>query len=106
MLVSSDPIEIFVERADSPVSISVYPIVADFTMDQKRYLQVTGLYADRTTEDLTEFSRIEYVSRAPDVAIVQAQGIVTPVAPGTAKITMTYGNLKHEVPVRVRLSDR
>jgi hypothetical protein len=105
-LVNSNPIEIAVERADSPVTISVYPIVADFTMDQKRYLQVTGLYADGTTADLTESSRIEYVSSAPDVASVQAQGIVTPVAPGTAKITITYGNLKHEVPVRVRLSDR
>jgi hypothetical protein len=101
-LVYSDPIDILVERADSPLSISVYPTVADFTMDQKRYLQVTGLYADKTTADLTQSSRIKYVSSAPGIATVQAQGVVTPVTPGSAKITITYGDLKIEVPVLVR----
>lgn len=105
-LVVSTPIHILVERADSPMSISVYPVVADFTMDQKRYLQVTGLYADKTTADLTQSSRIEYVSSAPGVANVDTQGIVTPVAPGVGKITVIYGNLKHDVPLRVRASER
>jgi Bacterial Ig-like domain (group 2) len=100
--VMSDPVVILVERSDSPVSISVYPTVADFTMDQKRYLQVTGLYADKTTADLTQSSRIKYVSSAPGIATVQAQGIVTPVKPGSAKITITYDDLKLEVPVRVQ----
>ncbi len=98
----SDPIDILVERVDSPVSISVYPLVADFTMDQKRYLQVTGVYADKTTADLTQSSQIKYVSSAPGIATVQAQGIVTPVTTGSAKITITYGDLKLDVPVRVR----
>lgn len=101
-LVTSNPVLILVERADSPVSVSVYPVVVDFTMDQKRYLEVTGHYADGTTADLTQSSRIRYVSSAPSVATVQAQGIVTPVAPGSAKITISYGDLKAEVPVRVR----
>jgi hypothetical protein len=91
-----------IERADSPVSITVYPVVADFTMEQKRYLQVTGLYADKTTADLTQSSRIEYAPSDPAVATVDSQGIVTPVGPGSAKITVTYGDLKHDVPVRVR----
>jgi uncharacterized protein YjdB len=73
-------------------------------MGQKRYLQVTGTYADKTTADLTKSSRISYVSSAPGVAKVDAQGIVTPVAPGTAKITITYGDLKLEVPVKVGAS--
>jgi len=101
-MVTSDPITLLVERSDSPVSISVYPPVADFAMDEKRYLQVTGLYADKTTADLTQSSRIRFVSSAPNVAAVQAQGIVTPVAPGSGKITITYGNLKIEVPLKVR----
>ena len=101
-LVFSNSIDVVIERADSPVSITVYPVIADFTMDQKRYLQVMGLYADDTTADLTQSSRIEYVSSAPWVATVQAQGIVTPVAPGTGNITVTYGDLKLDVPVRVR----
>ena len=99
--VISDPVTILVERAESPVSISVYPPLADFTMTEKRYLQVTGLYADKTTADLTQSNRIRFVSSAPNVATVQAQGIVTPVSPGTGKITITYGDLKLEVPVRV-----
>jgi hypothetical protein len=104
-LLNSDPVVILVERADSPISISVYPPMAlDFTMGQKRYLQVTGTYADKTTADLTKSSRISYVSSAPGVAKVDAQGIVTPVAPGTAKITITYGDLKLEVPVKVGAS--
>jgi len=44
----SNPINILVERADSPISIIVYPTIADFTMDQKRYFSVTGTYADCT----------------------------------------------------------
>ncbi len=105
-LVNSDPIDILVERADSPISITVYPVVADFSMEQKRYLQVTGVYADKTTADLTQSSRIKYVSSAPSVATVSPQGIVTPVAPGTGKITVTYGNLTQDVPVKVSRSER
>lgn len=103
-LVNSDPITILVERSDSPVSISVYPPVADFTMNEKRYLQVTGLCADKTTADLTQSSRIRFVSSAPQVATVQAQGIVTPVSPGTGKITIAYEDLKLDVPLRVKES--
>ncbi len=105
-LVNSDPINILVERTESPVSISVYPIVADFTIDQKRYFSVTGLYADHATEDLSQSSRIKYISSDPAVATVDPQGIVTPVAPGSGKITITYGNLKLDVLLRVRLSRR
>ena len=104
--VMSDPITIFVERADSPISLRVYPPTLDFTMDQKRYMQVTGLYADKTTADLSHSKRINYVSSAPDVATVQAQGIVSPVARGTGKITITYGDVKVEVPLKVRESRR
>lgn len=105
-LVSSVLINILVERADSPVSISVYPVVADFTMDQKRYFSVTGLYADHATDDLSQSSRIKYISSDPAVAMVDAQGIVTPVAPGSGEITIIYGNLKLDVPVIVRESQR
>lgn len=105
-LINSKPIIIYVERADSPVSITVYPVVADFTMNEKRFLQVTGRYADGTEADLTESSRIRYVSSAPGVARVDPQGIVTPVAPGSGKIIITYANLKLEVPLLVREAGR
>lgn len=105
-LVYSKPIDVVVERADSPVSMSVSPVALDFTMDQKGYLQVTAVYRDGTNAELTESTQIKYVSSAPDVAIVDSQGIVTPVAPGSARITITYGKLKTYVPVRVRGSGK
>ncbi len=100
--VYSTPIEILVERADSPVSIDVYPVIADFTMDQKRYFSVTGRYADKTEADLSQSSRIKYVSEDPEIATVDAQGIVSPVAPGKTRITITYDNLRKVIPVIVR----
>jgi hypothetical protein len=97
----SNTVRILVERADSPISMSVYPLEADFTMAEKRYFSVTGVYTDKTEADLSQSSRIKYVSNAPGVATVQAQGIVTPVGPGSGTITITYDNLKIEVPLRV-----
>ena len=41
-LLNSHSITVLVERADSPVSLTVYPVIADFTMDQKRYFPVTA----------------------------------------------------------------
>ncbi len=105
-LLSSHPITILVERVDSPVSLTVYPVIADFTMDQKRYFSVTGHYADKTEVDLSQSSRIKYVSSNPQIATVQEQGIVSPVQPGRATISITYDGLTVVVPVRVRGSER
>jgi hypothetical protein len=90
-LVNSELINILIERAHWPVSISVSPVVWDFTMNQKGHLRVTGVYADGTNAEVTQSTRIRYVSDVPDVARVDSQGIVTPVAPGSGKITVTYG---------------
>jgi hypothetical protein len=105
-LVSSEVINILIERADSPVSLTVYPVIADFTVDQKSYFSVTGVYAGKTRVDLTQSNRIKYVSSNPRIATVQEQGIVSPVQPGRAIITVTYDGLKTEVPVRVREPER
>jgi hypothetical protein len=99
-------ISIVVERSDSPVSLTVYPVIADFTMDQERYFSVTGVYADQTEADLSQSSRIKYVSSNPQIATVQEQGIVSPVQPGKANITITYDRLRIEVPVLVRDPER
>jgi hypothetical protein len=101
-LVSSNEVTLKVERSDLPISIQVYPTIADFTTKEKRYLQITGTYKDNTTADLTESSTVRYVSSAPTVAAVNAQGIVIPIAPGSGTITVTCGTLHVDVPVRVR----
>jgi len=102
----ANSINILIERADSPVSLTVYPVIADFTMDQNRYFSVTGLYADKTEVDLSQSSRIKYVSSNPQIATVQEQGIVSPVQPGRATITITYDTLTITAPVRVREPER
>lgn len=81
-------------------------MIADFTVDQKSYFSVTGVYAGKTRVDLTQSNRIKYVSSNPRIATVQEQGIVSPVQPGRAIITVTYDGLKTEVPVRVREPER
>ena len=42
-----------------------------------------------------------FVSDKPDVAIVDNSGVVTAVASGTAKVTVSYGNICDEVDVIV-----
>jgi Bacterial Ig domain len=103
-LVNSNIVSVFVKRPDLPTSITVYPVAAlDFMLGQKRYINVTGNYADGTTADLTQSSQTTYISDNPRVATVQAQGIVPPFAPGNARVIVTYRNLlKAEVPLRVR----
>lgn len=104
--VDSPPVRILVERADSPVSMAVYPVAPDLMVGRKAYLSVTGQYADNTTADLSKSGRIRYSSSAPDVASVQAQGIVAAIAPGMATIEIRYDKLSLEVSVRVRANQK
>jgi hypothetical protein len=85
------------------VSLSVYPTYSGFHDGSRTvFLGHGSLHTDKTTADLSQSSRIKYVLSAPNIASVQAQGIVTTVAPGSAKITITYDDLTIEIPVRVR----
>ena|SRR5579872_7067394 len=102
----SDPIEIVVERPDSPVRLRVEPSFLELSFSQKGYLRVVGEFADGMTADLTKGNRISFASTSPAVATVQAQGIVTPVTQGSTKIVVTYGGVKAEVPVKVMGSNR
>jgi hypothetical protein len=102
----SAPIEIVVERPDSPVRLRVEPSILDLSLSQKGYLRVVGEFADGMTTDLTKSSRVAFASTTPTVATVQAQGIVTALAPGSAKVIVTYGTARAEVPVTVRGNNR
>jgi hypothetical protein len=97
----SDPIAIVVERPDPPVRLRIEPSILDVSLSQKGYLRVVGEFAYGENTDLTKSRRIAYVSSAPAVATVQTQGIVTPIAPGSARVIVTYGELEVEVPVMV-----
>ncbi len=97
----SDPILVDVERADNPISIRVEPTILNLYPGQMGYLRVTGLFNDSTTLDLTQSGLITYASDTPGAATVGPQGIVTPVAPGSASVTAAYGSLSITVPVTV-----
>lgn len=102
-VVMSDPIDILVERTDLPVRLRVSPTGGyDLLLDEKGYLEVTGEFADGTKTNLAHSSHVKYVSSAPAVATVDSLGGVTPVAPGSARVTVNYGDFKVEVPVTVR----
>lgn len=97
----SEPITIVVERADFPVSLEVYPPSMQLSVGRKGFLSVTGVFSDGERVNLWKASKTVYTSDRLSVATVQAQGVVTGVAPGSAKVGVTYGKITVEVPVTV-----
>jgi hypothetical protein len=77
------------------------PSILVLSEGQNGYLRATGAFSDGTSYDLTKSTLISYSSDTPSVATVQAQGIVTAVAPGSATITVTYGTVTFPVSVTV-----
>jgi hypothetical protein len=103
--INSDSINILVERADSPMSFSIYPTVTDFTLAQKRYLQVTALYAE-TTADSRDPAKQNMAQARPALPPSTRKASSLPSRPGVDKITVNYRDLKHDVPLRVRENER
>ena len=97
----SESVHIVVERPAGPISLRAEPSLLHLSLGHKGYLRVVGVFGDGSTTDLTKSSRTMYTSDHVDVATVQAQGIVTAVAPGTARIIIANGKAKIEVPVTV-----
>ena len=98
---TSDPISIVVERSDAPLSLHSEPSLLRLSVGQNGYLRVIAGFSDGATMAVTKSTLITYTSDTPSVATVQAQGIVTAVAPGTAVITAAYGGLSFPVSVTV-----
>ena len=71
------------------------------TVGDKGYLRSSAAFEDGKTIDLTRSVQVSFESSAPGVATVDHQGIVTPVSPGSAKITVTYRSSSAEIPVTV-----
>jgi hypothetical protein len=97
----SRPITLIVERADEPVRLEVYPPTMRLQVGIKGYLSVTGVFADGQQVDLKESTKMIYTSDTPKVVTVDPKSIVNPLAPGSAKITVSNGKANVEVPVTV-----
>jgi hypothetical protein len=97
----SKPITLVVERADEPVRLEVFPQSLSLEPDSKGYLSVKGVFADGQRVELKTSTKTIYTSDAPRVVTVDHQGVVKALAPGSAKITVSNGKAKVEIPVVV-----
>lgn len=99
--VVSKPITIVVERTDEPVRLEVFPPTISLQPGNKGYLSVTGVFADGQKVDLKLSTKTIYASDTPRVVTVDHQGVVNALVPGSAKITVSNGKAKVEIPVVV-----
>lgn len=106
--VKRDWISIDVERADSPIYLGIgaeLPLLPDqryvLAVGATGYVKVSGLFADGTTPDLTESTLTKFTSDAVKVVTVQPNGILTAVAPGSAKIIAINGKAQSAISVIV-----
>ncbi len=98
----SEPIKVYIERPDSPKLLkNVWPSIILRPPIHRESLMVTGVFADGSEFNLTLSKRTKYVSDAPAVASVTADGWVEAVGPGSARITITNGDASVVVPVTV-----
>jgi Bacterial Ig-like domain (group 2) len=100
-LIESKPITLVVERVDEPVRLEVFPTSISSEPGRKWYLSVTGLFADGQKVDLKESTKTTYTSDTPRVATIDPKSIVNALTPGSAKITVSNGKAKVEIPIVV-----
>jgi PKD repeat protein len=84
-------------------SLAVDPPALRFAdLNATATLAVTGHYSDGTTRNLTNSAAgTTYLSAAPQVASVDAAGLVTALANGSTEITVANGGVSKQVPVAV-----
>jgi len=81
-------------------SIMIDPLaVANLANGKTTQLTVTGTYSDASTQDVS--SQVTWSSTTPTLATVNAQGLVTAVGLGSAKITATLGALSNEMTIMI-----
>ena len=100
--IDSEPITVAIEWPDSPrqlkpdLSTLSFDYIGDYVA-----LVVDGVFADGSKVDLTRSTLTTWASSNPAVATVDAQGVVTAVGHGSAKITITNQNATTVIPVTV-----
>ena len=100
--VDSDPITVAVERPESPLKLEsdLHTLIFDYASGSAA-LVVYGTFPDGAKVDLTRSTLTKHASDRPEVATVDANGVVTAVSPGSARITVTNGNAVLVIPVTV-----
>jgi uncharacterized protein YjdB len=95
----SAPIMLTVERADTPVNLTVEPSSLHLrSAGDIIGLRVIGKYADGSETDIRESVSTTYVSDDPSIASVSRDGVVKALAPGTTHIVI---NGTYALPVMV-----
>jgi len=89
---------------ESMLVISVQQLVATpntvlLPTAQSKPLKITATYANNSTQDVT--SQSTYQSSDPTIAKIDASGVITGVATGSATITVTYYEKTISIPVQV-----
>jgi hypothetical protein len=99
---SSDPVEIQVERADDPLSLTAAPsvLILQYVGDQN-HLEAIGKFRETEPVYLNESRHVRYLSDNPGVATVTEEGYVTAVGSGSARISVRYNGRSVVVPVTV-----
>ena len=99
---ASDPVGILVERPDNPVSLSAEPTIMHLRLaGDESSMRVLGTFPDGAVVDVHESTYVIYESDRPRIATVDAYGLVTAVAPGSANIVVRYKDKSTVVPVIV-----
>jgi uncharacterized protein YjdB len=94
----SETISIDVRRTEPPAILRVEPSSLYLRVGAQGAVLVTGKFSDGSKADITQSAGTVYSSTAPGVAVVSADGRVTAVAPGSARI-LVNGN--YSIPVTV-----
>jgi hypothetical protein len=105
-LVSSVPVSVDVQRADTPTSLLADPaaLTLRFVGDTLP-LTVWGTFAGVGQLDVTQSSQLTTQSENPNVATAQ-NGMITARGPGQTSIDVTYGSITVKIAVTVPTSIR
>jgi trimeric autotransporter adhesin len=86
--VFSAPIQLDVERPDSPVSYGTVPSTMDLAVGETTWIQLYGNYSDGSQIDLTKSTSTTYSSQNPAIVTVTPTGQVTAISPGRTQVVV------------------
>ena len=81
------------------LSVAVHPGGVFLAIGQKQIFTASSLQSDGTTQDVS--SSVVWSSSNPSVAVVDASGVATAIAPGVAAVTATLGVVTGSATIQV-----